>query len=130
MLTLTKQVQTTQVQRLNEMGPQPEVMRQSGLMITMNHERLTEMISPGSYAKMPSNNLGEESQTLYNRFHKGKAIQVNQRGYRIPFYDRPPASDSFFSEGGAMPVADNPRQNWGRLLEIAALKTSLNRLGC
>src|SRR5512143_263733 len=53
----------------------------------------------------------EESQTLYNRFHKGKAIQVNQRGYRIPFYDRPPASDAYFSEGGAMPVADNPQFN-------------------
>lgn len=35
----------------------------------------------------------------YNRFHKGKAIQVNQRGYRIPFYDRPPASDSYVIMG-------------------------------
>lgn len=36
----------------------------------------------------------EGNRKRYNKFHKGKAVQVNLRGYRIPFYDRPPASDS------------------------------------
>lgn len=52
-----------------------------------------------------------QARTLYNRFHKGKAIPTNGRGYRIPFYDRPPASDAFMGEGGQFPVADNPKFN-------------------
>ena len=53
----------------------------------------------------------EQAHTLYNRFYKGKPIELNQRGYRIPFYDRPPASDGYLGEGGQFPVADNPQFN-------------------
>jgi hypothetical protein len=51
----------------------------------------------------------EQAHTLYNKFHKGKPIEINSRGYRIPFYDRPPASDAYLGEGGQFPVADNPQ---------------------
>jgi hypothetical protein len=51
----------------------------------------------------------EQSKTLYNRFHKGAPKTTNSRGFRIPFYDRPPASDGYFGEGGQFPAADNPQ---------------------
>lgn len=55
----------------------------------------------------------EQAHTLYNKFHKGKPIPLNSRGFRIPFYDRPPASDAYIGEGGQFPVADNPQFNYG-----------------
>jgi len=61
----------------------------------------------------------EESHTLFNKFTKGKPIDITPRGYRIPFYDRPPASDAFMGQTSAFPVPDNPIE-LGLLLEIAA----------
>ena len=40
-----------------------------------------------------------QAPTLLNVFHKGKAKRTNSRGYRIPFYDRPPASDAYVFMG-------------------------------
>lgn len=59
-----------------------------------------------------SNNMEqqfEQAQTLYNRFHRGSPEPINSKGFRIPFYDRPPASDAFSTEGGAFANPDNPQ---------------------
>lgn len=50
----------------------------------------------------------EEAHTLFNKFTKGKAIDITPKGYKIPFYDRPPASDAFMGQTSAFPVPDNP----------------------
>lgn len=51
----------------------------------------------------------EESKQLYNRFLRGKAKKINNRGYRIANFARPSGSDGYFGEAGAMPATDNPQ---------------------
>ena len=50
----------------------------------------------------------EESKGLYNRYLRGKAKRINNRGYRIGSYGRPAASDGYFPEAGQLPATDNP----------------------
>src|SRR5262245_17808736 len=51
----------------------------------------------------------EESKQLFNRFLRGKAKKINNRGYRIANYGRPSGSDGYFGEAGALPATDNPQ---------------------
>lgn len=91
----------------------------------MNHERHTETTCPQCLLRDTGVTKGEavvreavnpeivqqfeQARTLYNRFYKGTPKEINSRGYRIPFYDRPPASDAFSTEGGAFASPDNPQ---------------------
>jgi hypothetical protein len=61
----------------------------------------------------------ESGNNWYNRIHKGKAKRANLRGYRIPFYDRPPASDALISKGLPVVISDRKRNQMLGTLSIS-----------